>query len=126
VADRRASGSNAALRRSNDDLGQYAYAASHDLKEPLRTISVYTQLLERRYRDKLDKSADEMITHIIDSAKRMEQLIRDLLSHSRLPSADEQTKTSVDTASVVRIALEDLHEASLRGTLPSQRDHYLS
>ena len=103
--------SNAALRRSNDDLAQYAYAASHDLQEPLRTIVVYTQILDRRYRDQLDSSAEETISRVISSARRMEQLIRDLLSHSRLSSATEETAAPVETAHVVRMALEDLHEA---------------
>ncbi|HUQ94362.1 MAG TPA: ATP-binding protein [Bryobacteraceae bacterium] len=103
--------SNAELRRSNEDLAQYAYAASHDLQEPLRTITLYTQLLDRRYSGQLGETADETIKQIVGSAKRMEQLIRDVLSHSRLSAADVDSKTLVDTVTVVRLALDDLHEA---------------
>lgn len=103
--------SNAELRRSNEDLAQYAYAASHDLQEPLRTIAVYTQLLDRRYSGKLGDTADETIKQIVGSARRMEQLIRDLLSHSRLSAVGVDSNAIVDTTAVVRLALDDLHEA---------------
>ena len=91
------------LRRANEDLEQFACSASHDLKEPLRAVKIYSELLGARYRDRLDGSALDFLENVKTGADRMEALVRDLLAYtqtSRLekPSEPTDTMAALDTA----------------------------
>ena len=99
-----------ALERSNAELQRFAYVASHDLQEPLRTVSNYVQLLEKRYGDKLDQDAHDYIGFASQAAKRMRTLIHDLLTYSRL---DTQAKPlePLDTDPVLDLVLANLQTA---------------
>ena len=85
-AERAVQQKNEALARSNAELERFAYVASHDLQEPLRTMSSFVQLLAQRYHGNLDADADKWITYIVEASSRMKQLIQDLLSYSRINS----------------------------------------
>lgn len=98
------------LERSNTDLAQFAYVASHDLSEPLRMVSSYVQLLADRYSGELDADADEFIAFAVDGAARMKALIDDLLAYSRSGVAS-LIRRPVDCEILVRAALADLDVA---------------
>ena len=96
------------LQRSNEDLQQFAYVASHDLKEPMRMISSYCSLLQRRYEGRLDGDADTYIGFIVDGVKRMNTLITDLLEYSRAGESKGEHKTEVDVQEVFSNVLANL------------------
>jgi PAS domain S-box-containing protein len=94
------------LERSNKDLEQFAYVASHDLQEPLRVIASFCQLLEQKYKDQLDDKAQEYIAYAVDGSKRMQTMVDDLLSYAKVGRKSE--KTSVNLNKVLQTILMDL------------------
>jgi light-regulated signal transduction histidine kinase (bacteriophytochrome) len=100
------------LERINAELQDFAYIASHDLSEPLRMITSYLQLLQRRYEGQLDETADEFIHYAVDGAERMKQLIDDLLQYSRVGSVEVQ-RVPVDADAVLDGVLRSLEGAIL-------------
>jgi phosphoserine phosphatase RsbU/P len=102
--------SNAALLKANEELAQFGYAASHDLQEPLRTMATYAQLLARRYESELDKNGRLFINNIVEGSRRMESLIRDLLSFSQAQGSHLVLRQT-DMNRPLQIALSNLRAA---------------
>lgn len=98
------------LERSNAELEQFAHIASHDLKEPLRAVASYAQLLERRYRDRLDGEANKFIDRITGAVARMQRLIEDLFAYSRVGRRTD-TRSVVDCNVLIQQVVEDLNAA---------------
>ncbi len=102
------------LRRSNADLEQFAYVASHDLQEPLRMVATYTELLAKRYQGQLDERADRYIHYAVDGARRMQQLVNDVLTFSRVGSQAaplRQVRASEVCARVLATLRRSIEEA---------------
>ncbi len=124
---------NEELRRANADLEQFAYSASHDLREPLRMVAIYSQLLQRRYQGKLDARADEYLGLVGEGARRMEALVADLLAYtqavgpqdaplvpvvadgvldqalSNLTGAIEESRATIERGPLPRLWVQDVH-----------------
>jgi PAS domain S-box-containing protein len=112
------------LERSNRELEQFAYVASHDLQEPLRMVISYVQLIERRYKGKLDENADLYIHYAVDGATRMQILINDLLAFSRVASRGkpleptDSGKVLEDVLKYLKMAIEEKHVHLNIGPMP--------
>ena len=101
------------LKRSNEDLEKFAYVASHDLQEPLRTVVSFSQLLKRQYGDRLGEDADEYIRFIVDAGNRMQDQIHDLLEYSRVSTRGREI-TRVESEAALKEAIEDVKNQILR------------
>jgi PAS domain S-box-containing protein len=113
------------LERSNQELQQFAYVVSHDLQEPLRMVSSYVKLLEKRYKDKLDSDANEFIGYAVEGAQRMHNMIQDILKYSRVTT---QAKTYelvnsetllVEVLANLRVSIEENHAVVTHDRLPA-------
>ncbi len=100
----------AALKQANADLQQFAYSASHDLKEPLRTLTAYSQLLERNFGGILGDLGNEFVRHIVDASMRMDSLLRDLRIYTQV-SADQEPVEEIDSREIVEKVLRSLEAA---------------
>jgi len=100
--------SNEALLQSNEDLNQFAYAASHDLQEPLRMVALFSQMLHSAYAGRLDPEADQYISYVVNGAQRMEQLLKDLLEYSQVGSKSEGPAQPLDCGKIMEKVLLNL------------------
>jgi light-regulated signal transduction histidine kinase (bacteriophytochrome) len=100
--------SNAELQRANDDLNQFVFSASHDLREPLRTIATYCQLIERRYASAFDEQGSKFLRFALGGAERMERLLNDLLTYIQVGREIEKVATPVSTSGCVHKVLANI------------------
>ncbi|HYI97688.1 MAG TPA: PAS domain S-box protein [Bryobacteraceae bacterium] len=107
----RVEATNLALRRANSDLEQFAYSASHDLQEPLRMVSVYSQMLKKKFSGQLGEQGEEFISYTVQGATRMENLVRDLLAYTRASTSSDEPLTLVDANEALAYALTGLELA---------------
>lgn len=99
------------LKRSNSDLEQFAYSASHDLQEPLRMVAIYSQMIQRRFGGKLGATGEEFISHITTGVTRMEQLLADLRAFLRASTTDQTSTSNADPGAALSRALTSLSAA---------------
>jgi len=111
ITNRTLRNANQALRRANDDLEQFAFSASHDLREPLRTVAVYTELLKRHFGDKLDAKAATFVGYTVSGVRRMEALMNDLLSYVQAARGTDEEPPAVDSNQVLNMTLANLQTA---------------
>ena len=111
---------NHALRIANRNLEQFAFSASHDLREPLRNVAIYSQILQKQYGGQFDEKADRYLGYLVHGAQRMDRLVSDLLTYTRAGIADEGL-SSVDSGKVLNSVVSNLREAleSTKGTVTS-------
>jgi two-component system, sensor histidine kinase and response regulator len=123
VAERSAAAEEKAreLARSNGELQQFVHAASHDLKEPLRTITSYVQLLQRNYKSKLGPDSEEFVHFVVEGTRRLQQLIDDLLSYTQLDAHNQDPQT-VDLSQSLRAALNNLKMSILESRAQISQD----
>ena len=113
------------LKISNEELEQFAYVSSHDLREPLRMITGFLQLLERRYHDKLDEDANEFIGFAVDGAKRLDAMINDILIFSRVSNKERNlipvnfNKVIEKTYLNLKISIEETNAEITNDPLPT-------
>jgi PAS domain S-box-containing protein len=117
------------LQRSNAELEQFAYVASHDLQEPLRMVATYSELLAEHLHGALDEKAEKYIHYVLDGAKRMQHLVKDLLAYARV-DMPEEAPSPVEASAVVndvldnfKLAIEESHAEITSGDLPAVRAH---
>ncbi len=103
------------LRLANQDLEQFAFTASHDLKEPLRNLVIFSQLLQQDYSDKFDAAGMEYLQHVVEGAQRMDALISDLLAYTHTTRLDDEAVAPVNTGAVLEQVLKDLNSIVQQG-----------